>query len=109
LAIQVKKEKGVTQIVMHDEMTIYTALEQTNELLPHLTVNSELQINLSAVSEIDSAGVQILMFLKQESKHKNIKLSLIQHSQAVVEVFELLNLSSYFGDPIMISADWVRS
>jgi len=109
LTIQAKKEDGITQVIMQDEMTIYTALEQTNELLPHLKIDSELQINLSAVSEIDSAGVQILMLLKQESKHKNIKLSLTQHSQAVVEVFELLNLSSYFGDPIIISADWASS
>jgi len=106
MAIQVKKEKGVMQLVVQDEMTIYTALEQKNELLPHLKVDSEVHINLSDVSEIDSAGVQVLMFLKQESQHKNIRLILIQHSQAVVEVLELLNLTAYFGDPIMISADW---
>jgi len=109
MPIQSLVKEGVTEVTIEDEMTIYTALEQKNELSPYCQPDVHLQINLSKVSDIDSAGLQILLFLKQESSTLNFKLSLIEHSQAVVEVLELLNLGSHFGDPIVISADWGKS
>ena len=109
MTIKVKEKDGVTHIEIKDEMTIYTALEQKKELSQHLKADHELQIDLSEVSEIDSAGLQILLFLKQEASTKNILLTLAHHSQSVIEVFELLNLTAHFGDPIIISADWKSS
>lgn len=107
MAIAVKQQQhGVTHVLIQDEMTIYTVLEQKHALLKHLMAAKDVQIDLSGVGEIDSAGVQLLMFLKQEAASHNIKLSLVQHSQPVVEVLELLNLSKHFGDPIVISANW---
>lgn len=106
MAIELKQQKkGVTQLAIQDEMTIYTALEQKKALLGYLKNSKELQIDLSGVSEIDSAGLQILMFIKRETVNRDIKLSLTQHSQAVVEVLELLNLSKHFGDPIVLTAN----
>lgn len=109
MTIQVKEHDGNIHLTIDDEMTIYTALEQKQELALQLKADHELQINLSTVSEIDSAGIQVLLFLKQQAAKKNSSLSLIKHSQPVVEVFELLNLSAHFGDPIVIPADWKKS
>ena len=107
MAIEIKQQKkGVTQLAIQGEMTIYTALEQKKALSPHLHANNALQIDLSGVNEIDSAGLQLLLFVKRESAEHQIKLSLIQHSQVVVEVLELLNLTKHFGDPVVISANW---
>lgn len=107
MAIEIKLQKnGVTHLVIQDEMTIYHALEQKQALAQFLKNSKELQLDLSGVGEIDSAGVQVLLFLKKEAVKQTVKLDLIQHSQAVVEVLELLNLSKAFGDPIVISADW---
>lgn len=110
MAIEVKQQKkGITHLSIQGEMTIYNALEQKQALAHFLKTSKELQLDLSGVGEIDSAGIQVLLFLKQESAKYAIKLDLVQHSQAVVEVLELLNLSKYFGDPIVISADWRSS
>ena len=110
MAIEVKLQKnGVVHLAVLDEMTVYTVLEQKRQLFDYLKSAKELQIDLSGVVEIDSAGVQLLMFLKQEANSGNIKFSLTQHSQTVVEALELLNLSKHFGDPIVISADWKSS
>ncbi|MCD2449391.1 STAS domain-containing protein [Methylicorpusculum oleiharenae] len=106
MSIEVKQDKkGSIRLTIQDEMTIYTALQQKKLLFSHLISAKSLQIDLAGVSEIDSAGLQLLLFLKREAVLHNIKLSLIQHSQAVLDVMELLNLSKYFGDPIVISAD----
>jgi anti-anti-sigma factor len=110
LSIKVKQqEKQFVQLIVENEMTIYTALEQKNALSKYLNTHKEIQIDLSCVTEIDSAGLQLLLFLKREAEERNIQFSLLQHSQAVVEVFELLNIGNHFGDPIVISANWKKS
>ncbi len=86
-------------------MTIYNVSEQKNKLIDFLSSAIELQVDLSAVTEIDSAGLQLLLWLKQEASN----LKLVNHSQAVVNVFQLLNLAMYFGDPIVLSSHWKTS
>jgi anti-anti-sigma factor len=105
LAINVIDKDGIFHIAIQGEMTIYTAVEQKNKLIECLKPDHELCIDLSAVSEIDSAGLQLLLWLKQEAP----RLNLIHHSRAVVEVLELLNLASHFGDPIIFSSHWKTS
>ena len=109
MAIQVSEKNGITIIAIQDDMTIYTASEQKAQLSKYLHSGRELQINLAGVSEMDSAGLQLLLWLKQEAGRNAIKLSLVRHSQAVVEVLELLNLTGHFGDPVVISANWNAS
>jgi anti-anti-sigma factor len=110
LAIEVlKKQKGSIQLAIRGEMTIYSALEQKQQLAEHFKSPQQIQIDLAGVTEIDSAGLQLLMFYKQKATQRGGKLTLVQHSEAVVEVLELLDLSTYFGDPIVISADWKSS
>jgi anti-anti-sigma factor len=110
LAIEVKQQKeGVIHLAIQDEMTIYSVLEHKGQLSNYLKSAKEMHIDLAQVTEIDSAGLQLLLFLKQEAVSRGIALSLTQHSEAVVEVLELLNLSKHFGDPIVISADWKSS
>ena len=99
-------KKGFIQLSVKSEMTIYTAHEQKKQLLEHLKSAKHIQLDLMDVTEIDCAGIQLLMFLKQEAAERQRELVITQHSRAVVEAIELLNLSTYFGDPIVISADW---
>lgn len=105
MAIEVKTTQGVTQISVDDEMTIYTALDHKHRFSECLRPGQSLQVNLAGVSEIDSAGLQLLMFLKQEATRLDIPLTLTQHSQAVVEVLELVNMATRFGDPIVLTAN----
>ena len=86
-------------------MTIYTAAEHKAALLDELDDCQELELDLSAVNEMDGAGLQILLVLKREAAVKDKQLRLINHSQAVFEVLELLKMQSHFGDPVVIPAD----
>ncbi len=107
MAIDIKEQKsGPTLVAIQDEMTIYNVLEQKNALQPCLKPGHELQIDLSQVSEIDSAGIQLLIFLKNEAIRKQNELSFVHHSQAVVEVVDVFNLSSFFNDPVVLAANW---
>ncbi|MEW5010373.1 MAG: STAS domain-containing protein [Cycloclasticus sp.] len=106
MAINITEQSDtLTHISIADEMTIYTVLEQKNTLLAQLKPDQQLQLDLSAVPEIDSAGMQLLIHLKKKAKELDNEFSLTNHSQAVVEVIGLFNLTSFFGDPIVITAD----
>lgn len=95
---------GIAHLRIEGEMTIYTAAELATQLLPFLAPPSELEIDLSEVTEIDSSGVQLLMLAKRETQKSGSPLRLIGHSQAVLDTFELCDLSAYFGDPLLLSA-----
>jgi len=84
------------------ELTIYRATELKQSLLAALDQTQELEVDLAAVTELDTAGVQILMLLKRQALATERKLHLVAHSPPVLEVFELLNLAAYFGDPLVI-------
>lgn len=86
------------------EMTIYTAAATKEILLPLLAQCPELEIDLSQVSEMDSAGLQLLILAKRECLTRNGNLRLLGHSPAVVEVLELCNMTAFFGDPVVISS-----
>lgn len=98
-----KKPKDATSVLrIEGEMTIYRAAELKQVLLASLDQTEELEIDLAAVTEFDSAGVQILILAKRQALARQRKLRLIAHSPAVLDVFELLNLAAYFGDPLVI-------
>lgn len=82
------------------EMTIYTAAALKEELMKFINQPCEREIDLSDVSEMDSAGLQLLILAKREALRHNTPLRLTGHSRAVLEVMDICNMAAYFGDPI---------
>ncbi len=83
------------------ELTIFRAADLKPALLaiPPLT-----DIDLSGVTEIDTAGLQLLMLAKKAARAEDRELRLTGHSAAVLEVFELLNVAAYFGDHLVMDS-----
>ncbi len=81
------------------ELTIYRAQELKTALLGP---PAALEVDLSGVTDIDTCGVQLLMLAKNTAQARQRELRLVAHSAAVTEVFELLNLGAYFGDPLVM-------
>lgn len=92
----------VTVLSIEGEMTIYRAVELKQTLLAALEREGRLEIDLSGVAEIDSAGVQLLMLTRRSAQERGRELRLVHHSHAVLEVFELFGLGACFGDPLVI-------
>jgi anti-sigma B factor antagonist len=86
------------------ELTIYRAAELKATLSQALDSVQQLEIDLSGVTEIDTSGVQLLMLTKRLATAAQRSLHLSSHSPAVLEVFELLDLAAYFGDPLITPA-----
>jgi anti-sigma B factor antagonist len=100
LKIENKKQKFIAYF--EGEVSIYNVAEYAKEIVPILDGLNELVINLINVSEIDSAGVQLLMMLKKECMVRSKKLTLVDHSDVVLDVFELMGLVTYFNDPVVL-------
>ncbi|OYY93794.1 MAG: hypothetical protein B7Y41_10030 [Hydrogenophilales bacterium 28-61-23] len=95
-------------LVIEGAVTIYSAQELKDQLLVAVRDNPELQLDLSQVTELDSAGLQLLYLAKREAARGSHSLRIVAHSDAVREVFDLCNLNAYFGDPTLIPA-WEAS
>lgn len=95
-------DNGVYRVRVEGEMTIYHALELKQGLLECLNDCTEMEVSLAGVSEMDTAGFQILVLAKREAARIGRPLRLVEHSPATLEVMDLFNMAAYFGDPVVI-------
>ena len=91
-------------LVVTDDLTIYHALQLKPTLLDALASSPELELNLSQVSEMDTAGLQLLILLKKEAQRAGKCVRIVAHSQAVSSVIDFCNMAAEFGDPLVIPA-----
>ena len=91
------------------ELSIYRADELKHALIEPLQAGVCLVVNLAAVSELDTCGLQLLMLAKRTAKAVGAQLQLVGHSPAVIEVFELLNMAAFFGDHLVIEPTAAKS
>lgn len=96
--IQAKMKNGICKVRIAGEMTIYDAAEMKPELMRQLARATELEVDLSGISEFDSAGLQLLILLKSEATRHGKVLRLLAHSLAVLEVFTLTRADTIFGN-----------
>jgi anti-anti-sigma factor len=88
-----------TRLVIQGELTIFRAAE----LKPLLLDDPALaEVDLSQVTEIDTAGIQLLMMAKKQAQARGHDVHLVGHSPPVIDVFERLNLAAFFGDHLVI-------
>lgn len=95
----------VHRLAMTQDLTIYTAQEARASLLDALKVGDALELDLSHVGEMDSAGLQLLIMAKRESERLGRVMRIVAHSPAVRQTIDFCNLAAYFGDPVVISAN----
>jgi len=93
-----------TRLNVEGELTIYRAAELCESLKSAIALGKDLELNLEAVTEMDSAGAQLLMSAKKTARAAGREIRLTGHSAAVIEVFETLDLAAHFGDPLLVSA-----
>ncbi|CAB1369427.1 STAS domain-containing protein [Denitratisoma oestradiolicum] len=95
---------GAVRLTLDGSLLIYNAEETKHRLIDTLETVQLLELDLSHVSEIDTAGMQLLILVKQESLRHDKTLRIVAHSPAVQEVIEFFNMVSFFGDPVVIPA-----
>ena len=99
-----KADEGHRSMSIDEDMTIYNAAAQKQMLLEALSACEELDLDLSQVGEMDTAGFQVLLLAKREALKAGKTVRLTAHSKAVTGLLDLYNMASYFGDPMVIPA-----
>lgn len=100
-----RKKKCPDRIAIGEDMSIYNAAAHKQQLLDALAGAADrLEIDLSAVAEIDTAGFQLLMLVKREARRLGKQAQIVAHSEAVRELLDFYNMAAEFGDPLLIPA-----
>jgi anti-sigma B factor antagonist len=82
------------------DMTIYSAADNLTEIKGYYSQFNHFELNLSAVEEIDSSGIQLLLSIVKNAKKDDKQVVLSEMSDPVIEIMDLLNIRSHF--------DWIK-
>lgn len=96
---------SVGRLAISEEMTVYFAAQRKEQLLDALDAMQQLDLDLTAVARIDTAGLQLLLLTKRESIRQEKRLSISGHSPVVQQILDFCNLAGVFGDPMLIPAN----
>lgn len=94
MKLRILKKKGDDDIIlltMIGELTVYTAAKLKTVLLKELNTFSGLVLNLSGIEEADTAGFQLLLFLRREAESAGKTLVIDDASARVKSIFTLYN------------------
>src|SRR5512144_2893980 len=79
------------------DMTIYVAAELKGRIKELLADAGDLVLDLSAVEEFDSAGLQLIIWAQREAERLHKRFQLGDRSSTVGELVDLYNLGNAFG------------
>jgi anti-anti-sigma factor len=92
--------RATVRLSVEGPMTFARAIELRDALLaPLVDRPSSIELDLSSTTELDSAGVQILLLLKMTANARDIELQLVGQSSAVLRTLELLRLDTHWAAP----------
>lgn len=98
MKIERKKSKDTSTLIFEGELTIYNVSQLKDELFADYDkLADKIALDLQAVSEIDTAGVQLLLFAKKffTSIHKPIFIT--KSNESVESVLTALDVDSQFA------------
>lgn len=89
------QQQSPGKLKLNGELTIYTATDRKAELINTLQAD-KIDLDLSAVSEMDSAGLQLLLLLKREADKAGKHLAISASNSVVQEAFDICNVHYLF-------------
>lgn len=92
------------RLALSGEMTIYNAaqIKVTLAEAMHGASEVEVEVDLSGITDIDTAGLQLMLIAK---RHPDCRVRFVNHSPEVLRLIDLANLGGALGDPLFIAAN----
>lgn len=82
------------------ELGIYTVSELRDAWRHALNMHDEVEIDLGGITEIDTAGLQLMLMAKR-CPGKTVRF--VNHADAVLRLLDLANLGGTLGDPLLVT------
>lgn len=96
MTVNTEKIDGRCRLRIEGEMTVFNAIELKKDLLDAMNECAELEIDLSLVTEFDTAGLQLLISAKCHAANLNKAYRIVSYSPAAASVLDLMNLKGFF-------------
>lgn len=101
MARKIEISSEVFQFSVEGEVTSCMVGELREAIFPAITrdqeIETEIEIDLSHVSEIDFAGLLLMLEIKLTASARGKALRFIGHSKPVTEIMKLSGLADFFG------------
>jgi anti-anti-sigma factor len=92
-----KKNKGITTLAFEGDLTIYQVAETKDELFAdHEQLTEHIALDLHKVGEIDTAGVQLLLFAKRFFSGLHKSIFIVKSNEIVDSVLIKLDIYGQF-------------
>jgi anti-anti-sigma factor len=88
---------AVQELAIDGELSIYRAAELRQWFDSSLQPGGAVQIDLAEVSEIDTAGAQLLIAARRLAQQRGCTLHYVHHSAPVLALLALFNLGTALG------------
>lgn len=86
---------------MREELNIASVAEDRDRLVQLLKPDCELELDLGGLTEIDTAGIQLLVALRREAEGIGCACHLAGSDETVREAFGSLGLGHLLDEPLV--------
>jgi ABC-type transporter Mla MlaB component len=93
-----QKHNNCTEIAISGELTIYCAMDVFQQHLQKIKLKELTLLKLGGISEIDTAGVQLLIMLIKIISEQNSRYQVTSIGEALTDYSNLFQLNRYFID-----------
>jgi len=93
-----QKRNNSTEIAISGELTIYCAMEVFQQHFQQIKLKELTLLKLGDITEIDTAGVQLLIMLMKLVKEQNSSYKIASLAEALADYSNLFQLNRYFID-----------
>ena len=87
-----KREGDLLTVCLKNRLDALNSSDVQQALEPLLNGIKHLRLDLSNLNYISSAGLRVLLFLRQEMEEKNGDMELLHVNQIVMDVFDVTGL-----------------
>ena len=87
-----KREGDLRTVCLKNRLDAMNSSDVQQALEPLLNGIKHLRLDLSNLNYISSAGLRVLLFLRQEMEEKNGDMELLHVNQIVMDVFDVTGL-----------------
>ena len=100
-----KAKNEVMHLAIEGELTIFRTQELREAIMPVISASEEIEIDVSGVTEVDAAGMQLLVSTKIEAFLRGKTLRYLGHSKPILHMIDLCDLGEFFGDAIVMESN----
>ena len=87
-----KREGDLLTVCLKNRLDALNSSDVQQALEPLLNGIKHLRLDLSNLNYISSAGLRVLLFLRQEMEEKNGDMELLHVNQIIMDVFDVTGL-----------------